>query len=466
MTARAVVNPKNPTQIALCYLSQEHTTGETRTLHRQSRDWLEWTGTHYHLVEDDEIRSRLWDWLATRCYVVGGETPKRLIPRASLVTEVVDALSGKCHLSHEIQEPCWLCDGREQDPSKLVPAMNGILDPMSGEVLPHDPAMLSLGCVPCEWDEAARSPRWEQFLEELWPDDEESRATLQEYVGYLLTPDVSQHKMLGVFGPRRCGKGTIGRVLTQLIGKRHTVACSLGDLGETFGMWPLLGARLAIVGEAIVSQRADRIRIVERLLGITGEDGQSVNRKSKSFVQKTLRCRFYLMANKVPQLEDTSHALASRLLTLSIKPSFEGREDRALTDTLIGELQGILTWAVEGLRRLRTRGEFVQPESGLGHLEVMKEMGDPVGTFLDERCERSDFRWVRWDLLWNAWVEWGDENGVDRGVRSVLSSEIKAKWPEVGTKPKRIGEKVLRVLHGVVLQTSESTAWHEGEGAA
>jgi len=55
------------------------------------------------------------------------------------------------------------------------------------------------------------------FLSQLWPDDQESIQTLQEWFGYCLLPDTSQQKILFVLGAKRSGKGTIARVLTGLL---------------------------------------------------------------------------------------------------------------------------------------------------------------------------------------------------------------------------------------------------------
>jgi len=83
-------------------------------------------------------------------------------------------------------------------------------------------------------------------------------------LGYCITPDTSQHKILLLVGPPRSGKGTIARVLRRLIGVENTVGPTLASLAESFGLEPLIGKPLAIIGDARLSAKSDRATVTER----------------------------------------------------------------------------------------------------------------------------------------------------------------------------------------------------------
>ena len=57
-------------------------------------------------------------------------------------------------------------------------------------------------------------------------------------------------------------------------------APTLASLGERFGLASLIGKSLAIISDARLSGRSDQQVIVERLLSITGEDGQTIDRNT------------------------------------------------------------------------------------------------------------------------------------------------------------------------------------------
>jgi putative DNA primase/helicase len=58
-------------------------------------------------------------------------------------------------------------------------------------------------------------------------------------------------------GPKRGGKGTIGRVLTALLGAHHLAAPTLASLSTNFGLQPLIGRPLALISDARLSTKAD-----------------------------------------------------------------------------------------------------------------------------------------------------------------------------------------------------------------
>ena len=115
---------------------------------------------------------------------------------------------------------------------------------------------------------------------------------LQEIFGLCLTGDTSHQKAFLIVGPKRSGKGTIARVLTQLIGSDNTVAPTLARLGTNFGLQPLIGKRLAIISDARLGGRADQQAIAERLLSITGEDAITTDRKNIAAWTGRLQVRF------------------------------------------------------------------------------------------------------------------------------------------------------------------------------
>src|SRR5262249_3372811 len=233
---------------------------------------------------------------------------------------------------------------------------------------------------------AARPAGWLDFLGQLWPDDRPSIDTLQEFFGYLLTTDTRQQKALLLVGPKRSGKGTILRVLRGVVGPENVAGPPLGSLGTNFGLWPLLGKPVAIISDARLSGRTDTAVVTERILSITGEDALTIDRKNLQPVTLKLPTRFVICTNELPRLGDASGALASRFIMLRLKRSWYGKEDHTLSGRLLTELPGILLWAVEGWRRLRERGRFVQPESAAQAIQDLEDLSSPVTAFVRERC--------------------------------------------------------------------------------
>src|SRR5262249_4640942 len=107
-------------------------------------------------------------------------------------------------------------------------------------------------------------------VEQEKADPRENIATLQEWMGYLLTPATRQQKILMMIGPPASGRSTIARIITALIGPDNVASPDLASFAEQFGLSPLVGKTVAIVGDARLSNRPDSAQIVGRLLRIVG----------------------------------------------------------------------------------------------------------------------------------------------------------------------------------------------------
>ena len=95
---------------------------------------------------------------------------------------------------------------------------------------------------------------------------------------------------------------------TQAVGQRHRLpecstatpgldnCCStLAGLGTNFGLWPLIGKRLAVIGDGTPSGRTDRTIVTERLLSISGEDALTMDRKNLPTAMMKLPTRILIL---------------------------------------------------------------------------------------------------------------------------------------------------------------------------
>src|SRR5262249_17581739 len=224
----------------------------------------------------------------------------------------------------------------------------------SGCLLDPTPQFFTFNAIDYDFHMHVPPPlAWLEFLSHVWPNDAEAVRALQEWFGYLLTADTSLQKILMMVGPKRSGKGTIARVLRALVGPDNVAGPTLASLGWDFGLQPLLNKSVAVIADARLSGRTDGAIVTERLLSISVEDALTIDRKHLSSVTVKLPTRFVILTNELPRLGDASGALAGRFIVLRLTRSWYGQEDHRLTDRLLGELPGILLWAVEGWKRFR-----------------------------------------------------------------------------------------------------------------
>lgn len=447
-----------PLNHAAEYLESEHTNEEGTTLVHYAAEFFKYTGNCYEPVEDATIRSKMYTFL-NKC----NKTDRRgnLIPFAPtppLVSAAIDALQATVHLpqSAHSHPPVWL-EGfgtNKPEASKLISLKNGLFHLEDSVLLPHTLGFFTLNSLPFEYDPTASCPVWEGFLEQLWGHDRESVDTLQEIFGYILSGETDQQKFFNVIGPRRSGKGTINKVLVDLLGQHNTVAPELGELCDTFGLQPWLGKLLASFTDARAPER-NRSAVVSQLLRIVGGDTVTVNRKNREAWNGYLPTRIVIYSNEVMQLTENSNALTGRMIVLKMTNSFYGREDTQLSTKLKAELSGIFNWSMEGLRRRKSRGgKFVQPASGTELLHVMEELSNPLGTFIEDTLVLDDKASISKDDLYHVFKRWATARGIHPGTDLTFKRQFLAATSD---KPIRItqtsnGESRVRVYQGIRFQ--------------
>ncbi len=365
--------------------------------------------------------------------------------------------------------PFWLWGDATHDPTQVVAAPNGLF------TLPD----IAAGCPAFE----STSPRfftfnalpfnvavgdtdlpqvWLKSLDDWFNRDSQSILGLQEWLGYLLSASTSANKILLIVGPPRSGKGTVLRLLADLLGEKNIASTTFSRLGENFGLAPLLGKRLATIPDARIAGRTDLPNVVERLLSISGDDQQTVNRKNRPEISTNLRVRFVLATNEIPQLPDASGALASRLYILSFPNSFLGKEDPDLQQKLRAELPAILAWAARGYVRLQSHGmKFTANDVAARFHREFEDLSSPVRAFARERCSFGPEQEVRVAQLCEAWQDWNLARNRKACDDNVFCRDLNAAFPFIKNTQPRVNGIRVRYYRGIGIR--ERADWGDPE---
>jgi putative DNA primase/helicase len=458
----------DPHRLARLFIRQRCQHADGLTLRFWREEWNRWDGSAYRILRERELRAELtasakaeMDRLNLVAQKLADQDrPPPVVRKVTgrLIADVAHALASMTVVPGRVEAPAWLEGKGPFLPVEGLVCRNGVIHLPSlvagkPHFFPPSPRFFSPNAIDFDFDLDAPAPlTWLDFLNRLWPGDEATVATLQDWMGYLLTPDTRQQKILLLVGPKRSGKGTIARVIRGLVGPENVAGPTLSSLGMNFGLWPLLGKTVAMIQDARLGGRSDMTVITERLLSISGEDALTIDRKNLSPVTAKLLARFMILTNELPKLGDSSGALTGRMILLRLKESWFGREDTRLTDRLLVELPSILLWAIEGWRRLRERGYFVQPDAGREMLGELEDLSSPVGAFVRARCKVGPGCTVEKQMLFNAWKQWCEEQNRERpGDAATFGRNLRAVLPHLGESYPRQGEGRVYVYEGIAL---------------
>ncbi|MEV4446039.1 DNA primase family protein [Streptomyces mirabilis] len=451
--------PTNPLAVARRLLPDWQTEDGRLVCRRWRASWMRWNGSCWREMDEAQIRASMYTRLEHAIYIglnkKGEPEPHQWAPTKQKIGNLLDALGAITLLPTDTDAPAWI-DGQGatgQDEGPIVACENGLLRIQDRALLSHGPEFFNLVSVPFTYDPDASAPTWERFLAQVWPDDPDTIAALQEWFGYVLSGRTDQQKILLIVGPSRSGKGTIARVLKALVGKENLAGPTLAGLGTNFGLSTLVGKSLAIISDARLSGN-DNSQVVERLLTISGDDTIDIDRKYREPWTGKLPSRLMILSNELPHFGDSSGVIANRFILLSMRVSWLGKEDPTLTDRLTAEMPGILNWALEGLARLQRNGRITQPPSSREAITTMQDTASPTSAFIRERCTTGPACTVPVDDLWIIWREWAEDNGVRHGTKQIFGRNLLSVVPQLTLTRPRDGGTRVRVYTGLTLRPS------------
>lgn len=302
---------------------------------------------------------------------------------------------------------------------------NGALDMTSFELVPHSPHHHLRSGRPAVWDENAKSPVFEKFLHDIFRDDKDHDEKMQfvlEWMGLCLVPDTSYEKFVVCVGEGGNGKSVLLKLMAELLGHENVYSAPLQRLGSRRSLAELDGKLLLTSSEINENTVMDDGILKQIVSGDTVE----AERKYEHPFTYTPVARIMLATNHLPKLRDVTHAFFRRLVMLRFNRNFTADEmDMNLTDKLKGELSGIFTMAVSGLRTLRKRGQFVVPASSLEAADEYRKNSDVVKIFADDALQSTADKGMRPAELYDLYLRWCKSHGAKAENNINLGKQLK-----------------------------------------
>lgn len=267
----------------------------------------------------------------------------------------------------------------------LVNVRNGLLDIRDMSFKEHTPSYLSTVQLNVEYNPQVDCPQFKKFLNEVL--DCKLIPLVQEIVGYLLTTNTASQKAFVFWGPARTGKSTLLWVVEYLLlGKKNVSNIPWQEIGDKFKTAELLG-KLANVFSDLPSKSIDDTGIFKV---VTGEDYLMAEKKNKNPFKFKPFARLVFSCNELPRnYVDRTEGFYRRLIIVPFNRQIEkSKIDKALKYKFQREKEGILNWALEGLKRLYENNfEFSENELTDGVKKEYKRENNNVISFVEECCE-------------------------------------------------------------------------------
>jgi len=325
---------------------------------------------------------------------------------------------------------------------------SGMLDLKTFEIKKHDPSYLSRIQLPVTYDPNAKCPTWERFLSDVLEEDSQLIDLFQEFVGYLLVPDTSQHKALIMVGEGANGKSTAIHVIEKLLDRQNVTNISLSDLSNSFQRVRLDG-KLVNISTEIDPKALERS---DHFKAIVAGDSLSAEQKHKPAYDFTPVCKLIFACNRLPRVRDHSKAFYRRLIIIPFNQTFEGENaDLYLSKKLVNELDGVFMWALRGLRRLQNQGHFTESEVADMALAEYRRYNNPLVAFIQDCCELDPDKTSSKDDLYKAYKNYMEDGGYFSLTKDNFFRELYAMHPELEKVRLRLDDQREQAVRGIIL---------------
>jgi putative DNA primase/helicase len=284
----------------------------------------------------------------------------------------------------------------------LVNLRNGMLNPITGVLYPHDPGHLSYAQLPVEWDPAAKCPKFDAWLAQRCG---HQAGDLLESVALMLTPASGQRKAVFLFGPSRSGKGTFLRIIERIAGD-YVSALTLHQLtNNRFAAAGLYGKVLNSAGD-LSDHHVDDLSVFKMLTGDDPVAAEAKFRDPFTFHNKAL---FIFSANTPPTVSETSRAYLNRMAPFLFPFTFAGEEDQRIEEELVAELPGILVRLVQALRRWHDRGGYAPGDPMVA--DSFAQQSDVAALFVAQVVAADPGGFTTGAAMYDVYVDWARSNG-------------------------------------------------------
>jgi len=271
----------------------------------------------------------------------------------------------------------------------LLNCENGVVDLRKGELLGHNPSFYITKTCRASYNPQANAQMWNQFLMDIFLEDEVIIDYIQKVMGYCLTGLTGEQCFFILWGDGLNGKGTFIETINYVL-KDYATTCDSDSLmtrkmvSIPNDIARLKGARFVSTTETQSGTPIDE----ERIKKLTGQDKILARFLRQEHFEFYPEFKIFITTNHKPTIKGTDAGIWRRvkmipfLLDLQSHPE---KVDRMLRDKLFAEVDGILYWMVLGCKKYFDEGLKMPTKIDEATKKYMKEE-DKVGSFIVDEC--------------------------------------------------------------------------------
>lgn len=313
--------------------------------------------------------------------------------------------------------------------------LNGVYNLETGEFREgHRPEDMMSMLAGVAYDPNAKCPRWDRFIQEIFPGEPEKSDFAQKWFGYCLSGRMLTQSMLMCWGPSgRNGKGTFAETIHTLLGDYamasdyHLIHDNIKSNSNCDEKARLSGKRFLSISEIPVRKSIN----AHAVKSLVGGDTQRAMRKYEAPFEFHNVAKITVWPNDKPRINDRTMFTSERILLLVFRKHFSASErDEWLQDTLAKpeSLSGIFNWLAAGYRIYRDSGyKFNEPDVMKRDLAEYFEEDDAIVSFLKDAFVEDGSSKLSGTAVYTEYREFCERNGFVPMGRNEFYKDLRAR---------------------------------------
>ncbi|MDA1109095.1 MAG: bifunctional DNA primase/polymerase [Nitrospinae bacterium] len=403
----------------------QHFAGGEHLIRAADKSFWKYTGTHWERATDEQVKKLILE-------LVQQNVDPSLISYSHAADQALSLLKAK--------------QAKEGDPLRFTKEPKPIINVINGELSVDGNGNVELRehradsfltyCLDVKYDPDATCPIYDEALLGIFSnaksDSEESRAIpvemsrhWNEFMGYAIQPhrDIPSFWLLRGGGDN--GKTMLIKVLIELMGSSSVYSGRINELERNpYGTGELAGKLIFYDDDVRTGTRLPD-GILKQMSESKLMSGQLKFINSFEFVCVALPV---LLCNNFPSVADLSYGFRRRAHVIPFDRIFRNGVDK--DPTLFSrikkdEMSGILNRSLEGLKRVRERGEFLEPSPCLREKYIFLAHANPLENFIQTECwQNKEDKTCKQDIkgFFEAFETWCNDNRIKKYPTRILVS--------------------------------------------
>ena len=424
--------------------------------------WHIWSGVHWRPASLVEIE------------FFAKETIKDLPKEADQHADAAEFF-GFCAVSQQARMVKNMVTLAASDPRVMVPAVeldkhkhllgvrNGVINILTGQLLPPDPNLLITKLCNAEYDSAAQAPMFEKCVADAFFGDALMVGFIRRALGYMLLGKPKEDVLFIAHGDGSNGKTTLFGSVLRCLGDYAKAADAStfvndGKAGNAGGaredLLRLRGARMVYVNEPDEGGELKE-GSVKAMTG--GDTITARGLYARDTVEIEPTWVIVMPTNHKPIVKGNDQGIWRRIVLVPFLRNFEresgGKPDTGFKEKVLLETPGILNFLIQGVKEYLDQGLGVPPKVKSASEGYRSQM-DLLSEWIDEKCEVEDSHTETAQRLWLSWQDFARDRGTLRYIPSAvaLGRRLDQKYP--GAK----GTGGVRIRKGIRLKRGDQMA--------